>query len=52
MIPHHQNAVTVAKALLKTGKVKCDDPTDESDNCALEIILRGDHQQSEHSNPG
>eukprot|EP00571_Detonula_confervacea_P011421 CAMPEP_0172304456 /NCGR_PEP_ID=MMETSP1058-20130122/5857_1 /TAXON_ID=83371 /ORGANISM="Detonula confervacea, Strain CCMP 353" /LENGTH=422 /DNA_ID=CAMNT_0013015687 /DNA_START=50 /DNA_END=1318 /DNA_ORIENTATION=- len=44
MIPHHQNAVNMAKALLKTGKVKCDDLTDEesdqADDCALEIILR------------
>lgn len=79
MIPHHQNAVNMAKgklfsslcflitsttlrtnnssnfsypyvgyntikALLKTGKLKCDDLTDEeseqADDCALEIILR------------
>jgi len=44
MIPHHQNAVNMAKALLKTGKVQCDDLTDEesdqADDCSLEIILR------------
>ncbi|KAL7554971.1 hypothetical protein ACHAWF_018546 [Thalassiosira exigua] len=44
MIPHHQNAVNMAKALLQTGKVKCDDLTDEesdqADDCALEVILR------------
>jgi len=44
MIPHHQNAVNMAKALLKTGKVQCDDLTDEeseqADDCALEVILR------------
>lgn len=44
MIPHHQNAVNMAKALMKTGKVKCDDLTDEesdqADDCALEILLR------------
>eukprot|EP00986_Skeletonema_menzelii_P021049 scaffold33005_cov177-Skeletonema_menzelii.AAC.5 len=44
MIPHHQNAVNMAKALLKTEKLKCDDLTDEeseqADDCALEIILR------------
>lgn len=44
MIPHHQNAVNMAKALLKTGKVNCDDLTDEeseqADDCALEVILR------------
>lgn len=40
MIPHHQNAVNMAKALLKTGKLKCDDVTEETDDCALEVILR------------
>lgn len=40
MIPHHQNAVNMAKALLKTGKVKCDDLTGEEDDCILETILR------------
>lgn len=44
MIPHHQNAVNMAKALLKTGTMVCDDLTDEeseqADNCALEIITR------------
>lgn len=40
MIPHHQNAVNMAKALLKTGLLDCDDLTEESDDCALEIILR------------
>lgn len=40
MIPHHQNAVNMAKALLKTGKVKCDDLTGEDEDCVLETILR------------
>lgn len=44
MIPHHQNAVNMAKALLKTGKLTCDDLADEdteqADDCALEVILR------------
>jgi len=41
MIPHHQNAVNMAKALLKTGKVECDDIEDEDNNhCVLEAILR------------
>merc|ERR1719396_124497 len=44
MIPHHQNAVNMAKALLITGKLTCDDLTDEdteqADDCALEVILR------------
>ena len=40
MIPHHQNAVNMAKALLKSFDQKCLDLTEESDDCALEIILR------------
>lgn len=39
MVPHHQNAVNMAKALLKTGKVVCDDLTEESDACTTEVIL-------------
>lgn len=40
MVPHHQNAVNMAKTLLKTGKVECDDLTQETDGCVLEGILR------------
>jgi len=41
MIPHHQNAVNMAKALLKTGKAPCDDLTDTDDQeCVLQSILR------------
>lgn len=40
MVPHHQNAVNMAKAVLNTGKVKCDDLTTETDECTLEAILR------------
>uniref|UniRef100_A0A7S2LG87 DUF305 domain-containing protein n=1 Tax=Leptocylindrus danicus TaxID=163516 RepID=A0A7S2LG87_9STRA len=40
MIPHHQNAVNMAKALLKTGTLTCDDLLQESDDCAMEAILR------------
>lgn len=40
MIPHHQNAVNMAKALLKTGKLECENLEDETDDCALETILR------------
>lgn len=41
MIPHHQNAVNMAKTLLKSGKVVCADLTDEDDqDCILERILR------------
>jgi hypothetical protein len=40
MIQHHQNAVNMAKALLKSGKVVCADHTMNSQDCVLEIILR------------
>jgi len=41
MIPHHQNAVNMAKALLKTGTIHCDDVTDdENSDCVMEDILR------------
>ena len=40
MVPHHQNAVNMAKALLKTGKVTCDDLTSEEPLCVMETILR------------
>ncbi|KAL7502179.1 hypothetical protein ACHAWX_000484 [Stephanocyclus meneghinianus] len=44
MIPHHQNAVNMAKALLRTGRVQCDNLTDEDSeqapDCAMEVILR------------
>lgn len=41
MIPHHQNAVNMAKNLLKTDKVPCDDVTDEDDwDCVMQVILR------------
>jgi hypothetical protein len=39
MVPHHQNAVNMAKALLKTGKLECDNLTEETADCALEQIL-------------
>lgn len=44
MIPHHQNAVNMAKALLHTNKLQCNDLTnDEYDNtdCIMERLLRG-----------
>jgi Domain of unknown function (DUF305) len=40
MVPHHQNAVNMAKALLKTGKVTCNDLTSEEPLCVMETILR------------
>ena len=41
MIPHHQNAVNMAKALLKTGILVCDDMEnpDETDDCSLTSML-------------
>jgi len=40
MIPHHQNAVNMAKALLKTGSLGCENVEDETDDCAMEVIVR------------
>ena len=40
MIPHHQNAVNMAKALLKTNKLQCEDLTQETPDCVMEVILR------------
>lgn len=41
MIPHHQNAVNMAKVLLKQNILKCDDLTNEEDpDCIMEAILR------------
>lgn len=41
MIPHHQNAVNMAKALLKTGGLTaCDDLTNEDDpTCIMEAMM-------------
>ena len=47
MIPHHQNAVNMAKNLLLTGETKCslDGPVEEGDTvstaCLLDPIVRG-----------
>lgn len=36
MIPHHQNAVNMCKALFKSGEVQCNDTTNEEDpHCVL-----------------
>ena len=39
MIPHHVNAVNMAKALLKTGSLSCSNLADTTDDCTLEGIL-------------
>jgi len=50
MIPHHQNAVNMAKALLKNGEIDCPDITDqESPDCIMlkmmyDIINGQNHQ--------
>merc|ERR1712194_659048 len=42
MIPHHKNAVNMAKALLKTGVLDCEslDHDQVNEDCAMENILR------------
>jgi hypothetical protein len=40
MIPHHQNAINMAKATLKFGSIACSELTQENDDCLLETILR------------
>jgi Domain of unknown function (DUF305) len=40
MVPHHQNAVNMAKATLKFANLHCDDLTQETDYCLFETILR------------
>jgi Domain of unknown function (DUF305) len=41
MIPHHQNAVNMAKTLLISGTIPCDDVTDDEDPlCIMNVIVR------------
>lgn len=40
MVPHHQNAVNMAKSTLKLASYQCDDLTVDSSDCILERILR------------
>ena len=40
MIPHHQNAINMAKALLKSNTLNCEDLTSEEPNCVLEAVIR------------
>jgi hypothetical protein len=39
MIPHHQNAVNMAKALLKTGQLDCQDVTKETEDCIMMALM-------------
>ena len=39
MIPHHQNAVNMCKALFQTNELQCDDITDEDDpHCTMTAL--------------
>jgi Domain of unknown function (DUF305) len=41
MIPHHQNAVNMAKTLLKLGNLQCDDLLDEDkSDCVMTNMMR------------
>lgn len=40
MIPHHQNAINMAKALLKSNTLQCEDLTSEEPNCVMEAVIR------------
>jgi uncharacterized protein (DUF305 family) len=41
MIPHHQNAVNMAKTLLHSGKIPCDDLTNDEDPlCVMNAMSR------------
>ena len=40
MIPHHQNAVNMAKALLNANQLNCPDILEETSDCTLEVIAR------------
>jgi uncharacterized protein (DUF305 family) len=40
MVPHHQNAVNMAKATLKFSNLACRDLSEETDDCIFESILR------------
>jgi uncharacterized protein (DUF305 family) len=41
MIPHHQNAVNMAKTLLKSRKIPCEDLTNEDDPlCVMNAMMR------------
>ncbi|CAB9502771.1 expressed unknown protein [Seminavis robusta] len=49
MIPHHQNAVNMAKALLKAGFLPCDDLTNEEDPyCIMQSLLYGIVNRQNH----
>jgi len=42
MIPHHQNAVNMCKALMKTGEIECDDMLNEDDDsCIMRRLCYG-----------
>merc|ERR1711957_779016 len=51
MIPHHQNAVNMAKALLANG-IDCDDIGEETAECALKVIAMEIITQQNHQIQG
>jgi hypothetical protein len=49
MIPHHQNAVNMAKTLLKLGNLQCDDLLDEeSSDCIMTNMMRDTINSQNH----
>ena len=41
MVPHHVNAINMAKALLKLDVTPCDDITADTPDCVMNRLLRG-----------
>jgi Domain of unknown function (DUF305) len=49
MIPHHQNAVNMAKTLLKLGNLQCDDLLDEDkSDCIMTNMMRDTINSQNH----
>jgi Domain of unknown function (DUF305) len=48
MIPHHQNAVNMAKTLLKLGSVQCDDLLDEEESGCIMVNMMHDTINSQN----
>lgn len=40
MRPHHENAIEMARSLLKSGKLDCDDLTQETPACLMQVMAR------------
>jgi Domain of unknown function (DUF305) len=48
MIPHHQNAVNMAKTLLKLGSLQCDDLLDEEESGCIMVNMMHDTINSQN----